>query len=511
MLSEFSNSSLSLLPPLSAILLAVFTRRVLFSIGFGTVLGALMLYQFDVFTAGHYLSDVVRSNFNFENSYIVIFLLLMGVMMQLMLCLGASKAFAQWVFKHMKTRRSAKWIINVMALVFFIDDYLHSLLAGNISRPIADQYRISRAKLAYLLDSTAATLCVIIPLSSWGGYIIGLIAAILATHHIQDTSAFSAFMQTTPMMFYVWFTLLIVAFVSHFNINVGPMAAHEQRALSASQSACQTQGQSADEGVSLVWVLAPIAMTTLVTLATMLWTGAAGLRAEGRAFEIFAAFEQTKVGLSICAGGFTGVLLLTCVCVQRMTCKTFFQQSYLGIKAMMPAIIILLFAWSIGTVVNAMGTGQYLSNIAQAYISPAWLPCLLFVLAGFMALATGTSLGTFGIMLPLAADIAVATDVALLFPVMAAVLCGAVFGDHCSPISDTTILSASGAGCDHMDHVVTQAPYAIFGAFLSAISFIALGFTQSTGLSFLVGFGVLLAVVCLLMVRSEKKILCHSA
>ncbi len=515
MLTEFSNSPLSLIPPFTAIILAVLTRRVLFSVGCGVILGALMLYQFDIASTLSYLQQRFVNHFidnnalQLDNINLILFLLLMGIMTQFMLGLGASKGFADKISRHIKSRQLAQWLINLLAVVFFIDDYLHSLLAGNISRPIADRYQISRAKLAYLLDSTAATLCVITPISSWGGYIIGLITTILVTHKIQDMSAMSVFISLIPMMFYTWFTLCIVGLMSHFNINIGPMATHEYIATRQRSKKLVPENTSQAD-TSLFNVLAPVFATTFVTIVMMVYTGAQALVNEGKPFAFFASLERTNIGMSIVIGALVGLALLIKPCVKCMRFPQFLEHSKKGVGLMMPAIIILLFAWTMGGVVNDVGTGKFLASLTQEYVSASWLPFLMFALAGFMALATGTSLGTFGIMLPLAADVAIATDIQLLFPVMAAVLSGAVFGDHCSPISDTTILSASGAGCNHIDHVVTQAPYAVIGAIISSLAYLVLGFTQSVSLSFCAGIVGLLLVSFPFIYKSEKKIMLPS-
>ena len=266
---SFRRPQLSLLPPSLAICMAVVTRRVLLSIGCGIVLGACMLNSFEPLAVMQYLHQILsghvyqQENIVFDNLNIIFFLLLMGIMMQLMLSLGASKSFAFWVSQRVKSRRCAQWTINLLAVFFFIDDYLHSLLAGNISRPIADQYKISREKLAYLLDSTAATICVVTPFSSWGVYLGGHIRYCSHTPSAGCICSFLVF-EYNSMMFYTWFALLTVAVVTQFNINIGPMTIHEQKAQMKADRPCDLH--DSPNTVHLFWIIGPVVLTSLCAM-----------------------------------------------------------------------------------------------------------------------------------------------------------------------------------------------------------------------------------------------------
>ncbi len=500
---DFSHSAISLLPPLVALGLAILTRKVLISLGVGVLLGAVLLTDFSAGATVGYLSTTVSSLFiddgaiNSWNMSIVAFLLLLGMMTALLTLSGGTRAFAEWAQTRIKSKRGAKLLAAFLGVFIFVDDYFNSLAVGSIARPVTDRFYVSRAKLAYILDSTAAPMCVLMPASSWGAYIITLIGGILASHGVTEYSALSAFVQLAPMNFYAVFALAMVFVVAWFQIDVGPMKKHEIQA---------SQGRGFDEGDDdsrakdlndeleidessngrVADLVLPIIALIFATFFFMIFTGYQVLTEDGIAFNILGAFENTDVGLSLCYGGLIGLIsALVPVIRQKIPMADVAKTMWIGAKSMFGAILILLFAWSIGSVIGDMETGKYLSTLVQGNIDPMLLPMILFVLAGIMAFSTGTSWGTFGIMLPIAGDLAGATDIALMLPMLGAVLAGSVFGDHCSPISDTTILSSTGARCHHIDHVSTQLPYALSVAFVSIIGFLILGITDSLPVAFM--------------------------
>lgn len=250
----------------------------------------------------------------------------------------------------------------------------------------------------------------------------------------------------------------------------------------------------------------PIVFLIAATVASMLYTGGQSLSADSKPFTLLGAFENTDVGTSLVYGGLVGLALaLITVIKQGIAVGEISRTLWIGAKSMFGAILILIFAWTIGSIIGDMNTGKYLSTLAQGNIGVHWLPVILFLLAGLMAFSTGTSWGTFGIMLPIAGDMAAATEIGLMLPMLSAVLAGSVFGDHCSPISDTTILSSTGARCDHIDHVSTQLPYALSVAAVSCVGFISLGMTASISISFLASFVTFIAVCVLLSSLSKTK------
>lgn len=510
-LQPFIQSYWSLLPPILAILLAITTRRVLLSLGLGILLAVLLLQQFNPLASAAHLGLQIAELFWADNTInewnvnILLFLLLLGCIISMLSRVGATLAFAQWAQSRIKNRRQAKVMTGLLVFLFFIDDYFHSLSVGTICRPVTDRFNISRAKLAYLLDSTAAPVCVLMPISSWGAYIIALIGGILASHSLTGQSALGAFMLMGSMNFYAIFTLLMVLLVIKGGWDLGAMDQHEQQALQgqlfdASKGAPPGVSDSAEQASAgrMSELLLAIGTLTLVTVLALLFTGAQALNDAQTPFNVLAALENTNVGRSLVLGGVAG--LLVCVYAmlkQKVSLADWGQTILIGIKGMLPAIYILLFAWTLAGLIGELETGHYLASLVQQSIPLFMLPAILFLLAGVMAFATGTSWGTFGIMLPIAADMTMAIDAQLLLPGMSAVMAGAVFGDHCSPISDTTILSSTGASCHHIDHVVTQLPYALSIAVVSIIGYLALGYTASVGVGLAAasgGFILVLAV-----------------
>ncbi|MCW7754699.1 Na+/H+ antiporter NhaC family protein [Desulfobotulus sp. H1] len=503
-LIAYDTSAWSLLPPAIAIILAVLTRRVLISLGLGIITGVLMLCGFSPGAVLSYLGSIVLSLFwedggvNTWNVFIVLFLILLGIMTRAIALSGGSRAFGEWAMERVASRRGARMLTAILGVFIFIDDYFNSLAVGSISRPVTDRYRISRAKLAYLLDSTAAPICVISPVSSWGAYIIALIGSVLAAHSFMAShSPLGTFMSMIPMNYYAIFSLMLVFFVAWTGRSFGPMRIHEERALggqlydpdrtpiAGNIEAVDDQGKG-----SVQDLVQPILVLILATTAAMIWTGASEMGDEP--FTLLGAFENTDVAKSLVYGGLAGLA----VTFGRMVlaghgARTYASALVEGTRAMLPAIWILLFAWTIIIVIKAIQTGVYLAGMIDGTIPIALIPVLVFLISGAMAFATGTSWGTFGIMLPIAGDIAAKVAPDLLLPVLAAVLAGAVLGDHCSPISDTTILSSTGASCHHMDHVLTQLPYALFTAAIAGVAYLMLGFTGSVGLGLLVGVALL--------------------
>ncbi|MGF1725448.1 Na+/H+ antiporter NhaC family protein [Photobacterium nomapromontoriensis] len=519
-LIHYSDSAWSILPPVLAVILAVTTRRVLLSLGAGIVSGAFMLTDYSPVGALKYLSEKVLSivwsngSLNSDNVNMIIFMLLLGALISLMSASGATQAFADWAAVRCKDRRSAKSLTGLMVFIFFIDDFFHSLSVGAICRPVTDRFQISRAKLAYLLDSTAAPVCVLMPISSWGAYIIALIGGIMVAHNVTDQSPIAAFVEMVPMNLYAVFTLVMVLCVIAFQLDIGPMRKHEEWALEGKlwdESRGRPTGLDIEtpEGSngSMIDMVLPILTLTAATVYFMIESGATVLAAKGLEFSVIGSFENTNVGSSLVYGAICSLVVSIALALRlKLSAKTWLKAAPQGISAMLPAIVILFFAWTIGGVVRDMETGMYLASMANGNIPIEMLPAVIFVLSCAMAFATGTSWGTFGIMLPLAGDIAAASDISMLLPMLSAVLAGAVFGDHSSPISSTSILSATGAGCHHMDHVLTQLPYAVSVAFGALLGYIAIGYTHSAWAGLAVS-GVWFIGFCMFAMRKNQPIM----
>ncbi|MFZ7173590.1 Na+/H+ antiporter NhaC family protein [[Pasteurella] aerogenes] len=504
-LVDYSISVWSVVPPLLALLLAIITRKVILSLSIGIIIGAFMLADFNIIGSFHYLFNNVASLFysgedgvNFGTINILLFLLLLGILTALLTVSGSNRAFAEWAQQRIKGRRGAKLMAASLVFITFIDDYFHSLAVGAIARPVTDKFNVSRAKLAYILDSTAAPMCVLMPVSSWGAYIITLISGLLASYAMTEYSPIGAFMAMSAMNFYAIFSIIMVFFVAYFSFDLGSMARHERLALEHEE---QEEIQSGNGGHVRNLIL-PILALIIATVAMMLYTGGQALAENGQPFSILGAFENTTVGISLVVGGSLAVLTVTlCILWDRQVSLKEYGLSWLvGMKSMSGAILILCFAWTINNVVGDMKTGTYLSGLVSDSLPIAVLPALLFILGAVMAFSTGTSWGTFGIMLPIAAAIAAHSAPELMLPCLSAVMAGAVCGDHCSPVSDTTILSSTGAKCNHMDHVTTQLPYALTVAVATIIGYLVVGFTQSG----LFGF-IATAISLVLLVLMFKK------
>ncbi|MBM4762764.1 Na+/H+ antiporter NhaC family protein [Bacillus sp. B15-48] len=513
------NTIFSILPPVLAIVMAIVTRRVLLSLGFGIIAAALLLADFKIGKTFAIIWEAVVGIFvsegaiNTSSVYIILFLLLLGIITAFISISGGSRAFGEWALKRVKTRVGSQLVGAILGIVIFIDDYFNALAVGQVTRPITDRQKVSRAKLAYIIDSTSAPICVVSPVSSWGATIIVLIGTILATHGVTEYSAFSAFMQIAPMNLYVWAAIGLVFIVVLKNVNLGSMKVHEERAINEGimyDPEKSVPGELKDDLPTsnkgrmedLIW---PIIALFVGTVGAMLWTGAQAV--EGNA-TILAIFENTDVTLSLIIGGIAGfivsmIMFFRQVYVLRGIDGNVFGRGVIaGIKSMLPAVYILIFAWAIGDLIGRLETGTYLAGVVEnANLNIAYLPVILFILAGFMAFSTGTSWGSFGILLPIAGEIAAVSDVQLILPAMAAVLGGAVFGDHCSPISDTTILSSTGAGSNHIDHVMTQLPYALTSAAIASAGYIVMGFTGST----LAALAVVVAILLIIWVSVGKS------
>ncbi|MDU8923878.1 Na+/H+ antiporter NhaC family protein [Pasteurellaceae bacterium LIM206] len=510
-LTDFSTSIWSIVPAVLALTLAIVTRRVLLSLSLGILVGALMLTGGSVIDMLAYLGDRISSlaygydengvfELNSNNINILIFLLLLGILTALLSVSGSNQAFAEWAQKHIKGRRGAKLMTACLVFITFIDDYFHSLAVGAIARPVTDKFRVSRAKLAYILDSTAAPMCVMMPVSSWGAYIITLIGALLAEHSIAGYTPIGAFVEMSLMNYYAIFSLIMVFVVAYFSFDIGPMARHEKLALEQT-AVIEEETRQHDDGKVRDLVL-PILALIAGTVAMMMYTGNQALAADGKPFSVLGAFENTTVGISLVVGGSSAVLISTVLIALsgKLTVTNYVKAVLAGMKSMVGAILILFFAWTINKVVGDMETGKYLSSLVSGNLSPALLPALLFILGSVMAFSTGTSWGTFGIMLPIAASIAVHAAPELLLPCLSAVMAGAVCGDHCSPVSDTTILSSTGAKCNHIDHVTTQLPYALLIAVSAIVGYLVVGF----GLSSVFGF-IATAVTMVVAIFITKK------
>ncbi len=517
------NSVYSLLPPLIAILMVVLTRKILLSLGVGILASAFMLADFKLGETAVIVWDAVKGIFisegawNVSNLYIILFILLLGIITIFISVCGGSRAFGEWAMKRVKTRTGAQLVAALLGIFIFIDDYFNALAVGQVARPITDRQKVSRAKLAYIIDSSSAPICVISPISSWGAYIIALLGIIFAQHQYTEYSALTAFLQMSAMNFYAIAAIAMVFIVAYRNWNIGPMKAHEDRATIRGEvydpaksipGELKEKLETSQKG-TVYDLLVPILTLIIGTVSAMMWTGFTAISGK---VTILAVLENTNVTQSLVIGGLLGLAAALIMFAKQVYYhkgikgKVFGKSFVQGIITMLPAVYILLFAWALVDLIGRLQVGDYLAGLVQqSNLNILYLPLVMFLVAGVMTFATGTSWGSFGILLPIAGEIAAATDPEMMLPAMAAVLAGAVFGDHCSPISDTTILSSTGAGSNHLDHVMTQLPYALICAGVALVGYLILGLTENLWISLLIVLGLIGSLVILIKPKTETE------
>lgn len=500
---------LSILPPLIAIAVALITKEVFISLFLGIFVGALILADYNLLAAFERLFEIVFGGMADPewNIPILAFLFLLGGLSAVIAASGGSRAFGQWAMSRVKTRAGAQLATMGMGVIIFIDDYFNCLAVGQVARPITDTHKISRAKLAYIIDSTAAPICILAPLSSWGAYIITVIADQLQGVNITSIEPLTAFIRMIPMNLYAILALLAVVIIAVTKIEFGPMAREEKRAMLEGKLYDESKGTppgstdvdlGAEKGRVIDLVL-PILALIFFTVLSMLYTGGYFGPDGG---SIMDAFLNTAVSISLVYGGFAAIIFCALLYIPRglITAGQFMPALVNGMQSMVTAILILVLAWGIGGVIGELGTGEFMASQFSSKLPYYLLPCIAFILSGIMAFSTGTSWGTFGIMLPIATPMAAATGLGLEFVLMcmASVLAGAVYGDHISPISDTTILSSTGGSCHHIDHVNTQLPYATTVAAISMVGYVIMAVTSSVLIALGASIAMLLGVFWIL-------------
>lgn len=502
---------LSLMPPLIAILLVLATRKVVISLGAGVVVAALLLGGFaPIASLGYLGSAVLRliwddGSVNWYTILIVSFLFMLGILTSVIMMSGGAYAFTEWASTRIRSRRGAQALAGGLGMLIFIDDYFNALAVGQVARPITDKYRVSRAKLAYLIDSSSAPVVVLVPFSSWGATIMGIMAPVTLAAGLT-MSQVDSFLHAAFMNYYAIGTIVLLWLVILLGIDFGPMRAADMRA--AEGNGLLAEGEDAfGELKESVPTHEPGARRALITpfltlvLGVVMGMYVTGGLAAGK-WDLTSTLANSDVAVSLVFGGVAALGVAFYYAVHytkddpKFSTGSLTRGAVTGARSMWPAVLILLFAWTLADMIGSLGTGTYLASIVEAASVPAiWLVPIMFLIASVMAFATGTSWGSFGVLLPLAGDlmIAVPGGTEYLMAAFGAVLAGAVWGDHCSPISDTTILSSTGAGCPVPAHVSTQLPYAFLGAAGALSGYVLYAFTSSG----LIGLGVSVAVVVL--------------
>ncbi|MCI8501388.1 MAG: Na+/H+ antiporter NhaC family protein [Oscillospiraceae bacterium] len=490
----------ALVPAIIAIVLALITKEVYVSLLIGILSGALFFTNFQPLDALETTFTIMSEKVG-GNTNIIIFLVLLGMIVALMSKSGASRAYGNWASRSIKSRTGALAATSGLGALIFVDDYFNCLTVGTVMGPVTDRHRISRAKLAYIIDATAAPICIIAPISSW--------AAAVGSSLPEGSSidGFGLFLQTIPFNLYALLTILMVVFLIIFNFDFGAMKRYNETHQGDDEFIASRVETAADEKPRrgrVFDLVIPIAALIVLCIAAMLYTG--GIL-EGA--NIIEAFANCDSSLSLVFGSFFTILVIFFLYIPRkiITFKEFAESFTEGFKAMVPAILILTFAWTLSGVCgeNYLNAGGFVSNFVQeTALATAILPAAFFLIALGLAFATGTSWGTFGILIPIAIAIFGGVESQLLIITVSSILAGAVCGDHISPISDTTILASTGANCNHIEHVSTQLPYALLVASFCLIGYIIAGFTQNGWLALGVGAVLLIAALLFFYYRSKK-------
>ena len=494
----------SLVPPIVAIALALITKEVYSSLFVGILIGGLLYAGGNPEgTVLHVFSDGIVSVLSDSyNVGILIFLVILGSIVAMMNKAGGSAAFGRWASSKIKTPAGAQLATIALGVLIFIDDYFNCLTVGSVMRPVTDKQNVSRAKLAYLIDATAAPVCIIAPISSWAAAVAGF---------VEGEDGFSLFIRAIPYNYYALLTIVMMVGMVLMHEEYGPMALHEANAHKGDlfttgnhpYEAMDEEVAEAGDNGHVADLVIPIFSLIVCCVIGMIYTGGFF---EGADF--VTAFSKSDASVGLALGGFFGLVITVVLYMIRRVMKFRDLMACLpeGFKAMVPAILILTFAWSLKAMTDSLGAKEYVAALVKASTGSfvSLLPAIIFLVGCFLAFATGTSWGTFGILIPIVVDAFSATDPQLMIIAISACMAGAVCGDHCSPISDTTIMASAGAQCEHVNHVSTQLPYAITAAAVSCVSYIVAGFVRNVVISLIVAVALMLATLAVIKMTAAK-------
>ena len=495
----------ALVPPIIAIVLALVTKEVYSSLFIGIVVGGLLYSGFSFpGTIKHVFTDgIVAQLTDAYNVGILIFLVILGIMVCLMNKSGGSAAFGRWAQKHIKTKKGAQFATIVLGILIFIDDYFNCLTVGSVMLPVTDRFKISRAKLAYLIDATAAPVCIIAPISSWAAAVSGFVPG--------NQNGIALFCSCIPWNFYALFTIAFMFAITAMQADYGLMEQHELNATTKGDLFTTPERPYAEadkaklkEDGKLFDMLIPVIVLIICCVIGMLWSGG---MFSGKNF--VEAFTNSDASVGLAVGSFFALIITLVIYMARrvMNFTEFMACVPDGFAAMIAPILILTFAWSLKGMTDSLGASVYVAGLIKNTAGSLMnlLPFIIFLIAVGLAFATGTSWGTFGILIPIVVTAFKDTDPNLMIIAMSACMAGAVCGDHCSPISDTTIMASAGAQCYHINHVNTQLPYAMTVAAISAVTYIVAGFSRNVVVSLVFGFVVLIVLLYFLKKREQKK------
>ena len=498
---------LSLLPALIAIVLALITKEVYSSLIIGIIVGGV------IYAGANFegiMNHVVQDGFiaNVADSYnigIIIFLVLLGALVAMMNKAGGSAAFGRWATKHIKSRIGAQLATIALGVLIFVDDYFNCLTVGSVMRPVTDGHKVSRAKLAYLIDATAAPVCIIAPISSWAAAVAGFAKSAGAENGI------SLFIRAIPYNFYALLTIVMMIVLAVAKFDYGPMKKHERNAIEngdlfTSGTKQAVEEMTVNEKGRVIDLIIPVVILIASCVVGMIYSG--GFFSGAKFIEAFSD-SDASVGLALGAA-FTIVVVTIYFLIRRvLSFKELMESLPDGFKAMVPAIMILACAWTLKAMTDSLGAKIFISQLIEGTAGSfqMFLPAIIFAIAVGLSFATGTSWGTFGILIPIVLSV-FSADHPLTIVSISACMAGAVCGDHCSPISDTTIMSSAGAQCDHINHVSTQLPYALTVAGVSFVTYIVAGIlANNMANSFIVSLpvGIVLTICTLFVIRAKTK------
>lgn len=510
-ITEAKGTLWSLFPPVIAIGLALITKEVYSSLFVGILSGGIIYAAASGTGFEGTFKAVVQDGLitNLSNAYnvgILVFLVVLGIIVVLMNKAGGSRAYGEWAAAHIKSRRGVALSTFFLGVLIFVDDYFNCLTVGSVMRPITDKHNISRSKLAYLIDSTAAPICIIAPISSWAAAVSGT---------VEGVNGISLFINTIPYNLYAFLTILMVIFISVSDTDYGPMKIHEDNAkngdiFTTKNKTYEQDAQPVTERGRVIDLILPVAVLIVFCVIGMIYTGGffSGT-------DFVTAFANCDAAYGLSLGSISALIVIIAYYMLRRVLKfnECMDSIAAGFKQMVPAILILTFAWTLKTMTNHLEAGAFVSGVVQSATAlSVLLPVILFVVAIGLAFATGTSWGTFGILIPIVtsvfeaelANVSQTGEIpSMVIICISACLAGAVCGDHCSPISDTTIMASTGAQCDHVNHVSTQLPYALTVAAVCVVGYLLSGFVHNVFI--VLGFSAALMLAVLFAIRFFVK------
>ena len=499
----------ALVPAIVAIALALITKEVYSSLFLGIVIGGIF-YAIDAssgFTGffTHIFNDGMIAQLSDSwNVGILVFLVVLGIMVALMNKAGGSQAFGAWAKKHIKSKIGVQCATVFLGILIFIDDYFNCLTVGSVMKPVSDKFGVSREKLSYLIDATAAPVCIIAPISSWAAAVAGFVS--------EGENGFTLFCSAIPFNFYAILTLIMLFSMIFMKFEFGEMSKYE-KAVQFMDSVVTEQEEGNSKG-RVIDLVMPIILLIVFCVIGMIYTGGFFDKEAANHLNIVSSFADCDASVGLVLGSFAAFVLtiIFYLCRRIISFKDCMACVPDGFKAMVPAILILTLAWTLKAMTDSLGAADYVAGLVSGSAEgfKFFLPAIIFIIGCFLAFATGTSWGTFGILIPICIAIfPVGTPLRIIS--ISACMAGAVCGDHCSPISDTTIMASAGAQCDHVKHVSTQIPYAITVAVISFIAYIVAGFTQKLGIipcaiiSWVVALVILFGFLFLMKVLQNKK------